>query len=203
MALDPHSAMLAANRAMALIKVGRSAAPTNTKLASLAFCSGFPHDIASYHPLSSTSVCKLLHPPLPLPPPLLPSRYAAAEVDCSLAVSLDVTYSKAFFRRGLARAQLGRVTEAMEGDQPPCATHPTSPHHTTHHPTTLHTTPPHYTPHYTIPPHYTPHHTPLRPLQHHTTHHPAPHNTTPYTTLPLTPPHHTMYMCNAQPQATD
>ncbi|XP_066014774.1 RNA polymerase II-associated protein 3 isoform X2 [Pocillopora verrucosa] len=39
-------------------------------------------------------------------------RYGAAEADCSQALSLDASYTKAYLRRGAARFQLGRVKEA-------------------------------------------------------------------------------------------
>lgn len=41
-------------------------------------------------------------------------RYAEAEEDCSKAIALDGTYSKAFARRGTARAALGKLSEAKE-----------------------------------------------------------------------------------------
>ncbi|XP_041935053.1 RNA polymerase II-associated protein 3 isoform X1 [Alosa sapidissima] len=39
-------------------------------------------------------------------------RYAEAEDDCSIAIALDGTYSKALARRGTARAALGKLQEA-------------------------------------------------------------------------------------------
>lgn len=39
-------------------------------------------------------------------------RYGAAEADCSQALTLDASYTKAYLRRGAARFQLGRVKEA-------------------------------------------------------------------------------------------
>ncbi|KAK3517866.1 hypothetical protein QTP70_021846 [Hemibagrus guttatus] len=39
-------------------------------------------------------------------------KYAEAEEDCTKAISLDNTYSKAFARRGTARVALGRLSEA-------------------------------------------------------------------------------------------
>lgn len=42
-------------------------------------------------------------------------RYKEADVDCSKAIALDNTYSKAFARRGTARAALGMLIEAKEG----------------------------------------------------------------------------------------
>ena len=42
-------------------------------------------------------------------------RYAAAESDCSLAIALDDSYVKAYLRRGTARAKLGKLKEAKEG----------------------------------------------------------------------------------------
>ncbi|XP_059833491.1 RNA polymerase II-associated protein 3 isoform X2 [Hypanus sabinus] len=41
-------------------------------------------------------------------------RFAEAEADCSQAISLDNTYSKAFARRGTARLCLGKLKEAKE-----------------------------------------------------------------------------------------
>lgn len=43
------------------------------------------------------------------------SRYKEAEEDCTKAIHLDSTYSKAFARRGTARVALGKVEEAREG----------------------------------------------------------------------------------------
>ena len=45
------------------------------------------------------------------------TRYNEAEEDCSKAISLDDTYSKAFARRGSARAALGLLAGAREGEQ--------------------------------------------------------------------------------------
>lgn len=42
-------------------------------------------------------------------------RYEEAEEDCSRAVRLDDSYSKAFARRGTARAALGKLEEAKRG----------------------------------------------------------------------------------------
>lgn len=42
-------------------------------------------------------------------------RYAEAEEDCTKAVGLDSTYSKAFARRGTARVALGRLSDAKAG----------------------------------------------------------------------------------------
>lgn len=42
-------------------------------------------------------------------------RYKEAEEDCSKAIALDGTYSKAFARRGTARAALGLLKQAKEG----------------------------------------------------------------------------------------
>lgn len=42
-------------------------------------------------------------------------RFDEAEQDCSAALALDVTYSKAFARRATARAALGKMREAIEG----------------------------------------------------------------------------------------
>uniref|UniRef100_A0A8C7ILF3 RNA polymerase II-associated protein 3 n=1 Tax=Oncorhynchus kisutch TaxID=8019 RepID=A0A8C7ILF3_ONCKI len=42
-------------------------------------------------------------------------RYKEAEEDCSKAIALDGTYSKAFARRGTARAALGLLKQAIEG----------------------------------------------------------------------------------------
>ncbi|XP_072124363.1 RNA polymerase II-associated protein 3 isoform X1 [Mobula birostris] len=41
-------------------------------------------------------------------------KFAEAEADCSQAISLDNTYSKAFARRGTARLCLGKLKEAKE-----------------------------------------------------------------------------------------
>uniref|UniRef100_A0A3P8WIK9 Uncharacterized protein n=1 Tax=Cynoglossus semilaevis TaxID=244447 RepID=A0A3P8WIK9_CYNSE len=42
-------------------------------------------------------------------------KYKEAEEDCTKAIHLDSTYSKAFARRGTARVALGKVEEAREG----------------------------------------------------------------------------------------
>lgn len=42
-------------------------------------------------------------------------RYQEAEEDCSRAICLDDSYSKAFARRGTARAALGKLQEAKQG----------------------------------------------------------------------------------------
>lgn len=42
-------------------------------------------------------------------------RYEEAEEDCSRAIRLDASYSKAFARRGSARAALGKLQEAKQG----------------------------------------------------------------------------------------
>lgn len=42
-------------------------------------------------------------------------RYKEAEEDCSRAICLDDSYSKAFARRGTARAALGKLQEAKQG----------------------------------------------------------------------------------------
>lgn len=42
-------------------------------------------------------------------------RYKEAEEDCTKAVLLDSSYSKAYARRGTARAALGRLKESMQG----------------------------------------------------------------------------------------
>ena len=39
-------------------------------------------------------------------------RYGAAEADCTQALSLDSSYTKAYLRRGAARFQMGRVQQA-------------------------------------------------------------------------------------------
>lgn len=46
---------------------------------------------------------------------LLMMRYEEAEEDCTQAVLLDSSYSKAYARRGTARAALGKLKEAMQG----------------------------------------------------------------------------------------
>lgn len=42
-------------------------------------------------------------------------RYKEAEEDCTKAISLDSTYSKAFARRATARVTLGKLEEAKQG----------------------------------------------------------------------------------------
>ena len=42
------------------------------------------------------------------------ARYAAAELDCTRAISLDESYIKAFHRRGTARASLKKYAEAKQ-----------------------------------------------------------------------------------------
>lgn len=42
-------------------------------------------------------------------------RYEEAENDCTQALLLDASYSKAFARRGAARVALGKLKEAMQG----------------------------------------------------------------------------------------
>ena len=42
-------------------------------------------------------------------------RYGDAERDCSLALALDDTYVKAYFRRATARVKLGKLKEAKLG----------------------------------------------------------------------------------------
>jgi len=39
-------------------------------------------------------------------------RFAAAELDCSIALSLDPLYTKAYLRRGAARLGLAKYVEA-------------------------------------------------------------------------------------------
>ncbi len=41
-------------------------------------------------------------------------RYASAESNCSLALTLDDRYLKAYLRRGTARLKLGRIEEARD-----------------------------------------------------------------------------------------
>lgn len=43
-------------------------------------------------------------------------RYEEAEKDCTRAVLLDSSYSKAYARRGTARAALGKFKEAIQGE---------------------------------------------------------------------------------------
>lgn len=43
-------------------------------------------------------------------------RYKEAVEDCTKAISLDNTYSKAFARRATARVALGELQEAKQGD---------------------------------------------------------------------------------------
>lgn len=42
-------------------------------------------------------------------------RYEEAEKDCTQAILLDGSYSKAFARRGTARTFLGKLNEAKQG----------------------------------------------------------------------------------------
>ena len=42
-------------------------------------------------------------------------RYADAEEDCSLSISLDEIFAKAFFNRAIARARQGKLEDAIEG----------------------------------------------------------------------------------------
>ena len=42
-------------------------------------------------------------------------RFKEAEEDCTTAISLDSTYSKAFARRATARVALGKLQEAKQG----------------------------------------------------------------------------------------
>lgn len=42
-------------------------------------------------------------------------RFKEAEEDCTKAISLDSTYSKAFARRATARVALGKLQEAEQG----------------------------------------------------------------------------------------
>ena len=42
-------------------------------------------------------------------------RYAAAEMDCTVALELDGTYMKAFLRRATARAKLRKFVLARQG----------------------------------------------------------------------------------------
>lgn len=43
------------------------------------------------------------------------NRYEEAENDCTQAILLDGSYSKAFARRGTARTFLGKLNEAKQG----------------------------------------------------------------------------------------
>lgn len=45
---------------------------------------------------------------------LFEQRYGACEADCTLAIQLDGNYLKAYYRRALARIQLGKVEQARE-----------------------------------------------------------------------------------------
>ncbi len=49
-----------------------------------------------------------------VPHPTRTHRYTSAESDCSLALTLDDRYLKAYLRRGTARLKLGRVDEARD-----------------------------------------------------------------------------------------
>ena len=42
-------------------------------------------------------------------------RYADAEEDCSLSISLDDIFAKSFFNRAVARARQGKLEDAIEG----------------------------------------------------------------------------------------
>ena len=44
-------------------------------------------------------------------------RYAAAEVDCTTAISLDPTYVKVYSRRGAARFKLQKLEDAKKDFQ--------------------------------------------------------------------------------------
>ena len=44
-------------------------------------------------------------------------RYAAAEVDCTTAISLDPTYVKVYSRRGTARFKLQKLEDAKKDFQ--------------------------------------------------------------------------------------
>ena len=41
-------------------------------------------------------------------------RYAAAELDCNMSISIDDSYTKAYHRRGSARAALKKYPEAKQ-----------------------------------------------------------------------------------------
>ena len=41
-------------------------------------------------------------------------EFAAAEVDCTVAIGLDSTYTKAYMRRGVARRELGKLEDAIK-----------------------------------------------------------------------------------------
>ena len=43
-------------------------------------------------------------------------RFAVAEEDCTLSLSLDQTYLKAWLRRATAREKLGKLVEAQQGE---------------------------------------------------------------------------------------
>ena len=43
------------------------------------------------------------------------NRYVETEVDCTLALSLDPTYTKAYLRRGTARLALNKIESAVKG----------------------------------------------------------------------------------------
>lgn len=47
-------------------------------------------------------------------------RYEEAEEDCTKAIFLDSTYSKAFARRATARVALGKLQEAKQGAEQHC-----------------------------------------------------------------------------------
>lgn len=43
-------------------------------------------------------------------------RFTEAEEDCSLALALDSSYVKAYYRRATARVKLGKLQEAKLGN---------------------------------------------------------------------------------------
>lgn len=89
MEADSTNILLPANRAMAFLKLQRSAR------AHEGVASG-PQVLVK----ARATVCH---------------RYKEAEEDCSRAIRLDDSYSKAFARRGTARAALGNLPEARRG----------------------------------------------------------------------------------------
>lgn len=42
-------------------------------------------------------------------------RYGAAEKDCTTCIALDESYTKAWMRRAIARTELDRTREAIDG----------------------------------------------------------------------------------------
>lgn len=43
------------------------------------------------------------------------SRFIETEADCTLSLSLDPAYTKAYLRRGVARSNIGKIDSAKRG----------------------------------------------------------------------------------------